>query len=94
VQNSVGAAHRNCLGWKGEKVPEGRKAMGDYEVLKRFTESPFFSYCSFTICGGLVWQVTHTAQRVQAVHRGSIIRQDQTRFWLHTRFRWNCQRLL
>jgi hypothetical protein len=31
-----------------------------------WAESPFFSYCSFTICGGLVWQATRTAQCVQA----------------------------
>jgi hypothetical protein len=25
------------------------------------TESPFFCYCSFVICGGLVWQATRIA---------------------------------
>jgi len=37
---------------------------------------------------GLVWQVTRTAQRVQAqLHRCSINRQGQVRFWLRSRDR-------
>ena len=53
MQNSVGAgASRNCLGWKGEKVPEGRKAMGDYEVLKRCRLIPSFLIFDSSVCLG------------------------------------------
>jgi hypothetical protein len=53
VQNSVGAgASRNCLGWRGEKVPEDRKAMGDYEVLKRSRLIPSFLIFDSSVCLG------------------------------------------
>jgi hypothetical protein len=33
--------------------------------LRFVADIPFFSYCSFIICGGFVWHVTRTAQRVR-----------------------------
>jgi len=42
----------------------GKKDLGCPLVVG---ESRFFSFCSFTIAGGLVWRVTRTAQRVCTV---------------------------